>query len=71
MNPIKLTLTAELNDGRIVDIIIPFSLPEGMTLSENQSGASPGSTSTKRTAAPQERELSRDLDRAQREVVSP
>jgi hypothetical protein len=32
MRPIKLTLKAELDDGTIADVIIPFSVPEGMTL---------------------------------------
>ncbi len=42
--PIKLTLTAELDDGRIAEIAMPlFYLPDGMSLLGRESRESPGS----------------------------
>jgi hypothetical protein len=49
---IKLTLKAELDDGRIVDVLIPFSLPEGMSLSVARSYVLPDSAEHETSIGP-------------------
>jgi hypothetical protein len=47
-NPIRLTRRTELPDGRVADVVIPFSLPEGMTLLARSARASVDSEGTLR-----------------------
>lgn len=71
MKPIRLTLRAELPDGRIADVIIPFSLPDGMTLEGREDHGSSDNTRTTRQEAPAETEPFPGSDRAQTEAVFP
>ena len=49
---IRLTLRAELDDGRIVGVLIPFSVPDGMILVASHPHASLDSKGTKKSEAP-------------------
>ncbi len=51
IRPIKLTLTAELDDGRIIEILIPFSLPAEIELQADQSRELLGSKNSSHASA--------------------
>lgn len=70
-NPIRLTLRTELPDGRIVDMIIPFSVPVGMTLAALRFGEPAGSEDTSREEVRLDMEQSLGLRPVRTEEVGP
>ena len=69
VEPIKLTLTARVGD-KIMDILIPFSVPPGMIFRDVQSGAWFDSDGRKLAEAPADEVASREIHLSQKEAAS-